>query len=245
MASPASHGNIAVIHRRLGVVSRQNFVLSPVAILAIGRRRVPGLHKLGVIAVRIGLLCVRMALRAGHLLRRHIVRQALHIRVAIHAGEHAAVRRMLELGAIHKQADLLAIHILGQRFVGVALKAVFILDLVLSFRRTANAYQYCNDDSNCESSAIALTQPVHPEHARLKPAFLTSRQRTVAPVSRPAVLRASRHSETSPDLKFRVAAPSAIYAAGCPRVSISRPGKSHSLFPEVSSQREHQKNQPD
>jgi hypothetical protein len=125
--------DIRVIHRRLRVVRRQNLVLAPVAILAIRRRRVPCFHRLRVIAVRISLLCIRMALRAGHLLRRRIVRQGFHIRVTVHAPEHSAVNRMLELRAIDKQAHLLAVHVLRQRFVGVALKAVFVLQLVFAF----------------------------------------------------------------------------------------------------------------
>ena len=39
--------------------------------------------------------------------------RTLHIRVAIHAGKHAAVNGMLQLVRIDIEADLLAIHLGG------------------------------------------------------------------------------------------------------------------------------------
>jgi len=43
LAAAARIGNILVIHRRLGVVSRQNLVRAAVAVLAVGRGPVPAL----------------------------------------------------------------------------------------------------------------------------------------------------------------------------------------------------------
>ena len=63
------------------------------------------------------------------------MRQTLHIRVAIHAGEQAAVNRLLELGRVHVQADRLAINLLRQSGIGVAGEAVAVLELMLGMER--------------------------------------------------------------------------------------------------------------
>ncbi len=80
--------------------------------------------------VRVGILRIRVALGATHLGRRRLMREALHILVAIHAAEHAAMDRVLQLVLVHKQADLLSIHILRQRVVGVASKAIRVFKLL-------------------------------------------------------------------------------------------------------------------
>ena len=77
-------------------------------------------------AMRVSLLRVRMALPAGNLFGRRIVRQALHVGVAIVDG-------VLLLRLIHKQADRLPVHVSRQRLVAVAGKAIRILELGLSF----------------------------------------------------------------------------------------------------------------
>jgi cbb3-type cytochrome oxidase cytochrome c subunit len=64
------------------------------------------------------------------------MRQTLHIRMAINAGEHIAVDGMFQLPSIHKQARLLAVHFRRQGGVGVAGKAVFVLELMLGASRT-------------------------------------------------------------------------------------------------------------
>jgi hypothetical protein len=99
------------------------------AIFAICPRR-PILACLGVVAVRISLLGLRVALGAGYLLRGGLVDQALHILMAIHAGEQFAVDRMPQLVAIHIQAHLPAVYFRSQSGVGVASKTVRILELL-------------------------------------------------------------------------------------------------------------------
>jgi hypothetical protein len=83
-----------------------------------------------------------MALGAGDLPGRGLMRQALYILVAIHAGEYATVNRMPQLAFIHIQADLPAIHLRGQGGVGVAGKAIPVLELLLGAgRRTPGKQQ--------------------------------------------------------------------------------------------------------
>ncbi len=130
MTSPARHRNIGMIHRRLSIVDCQNLVRAPMAILAVCRRRLATLARFRVGAVRISFLCIRMALHAPDLLRWSLVHQALYILVAIHTRKHRAVNRMLQLAFVYIQADLLAIHILCQRRVGMAGEAVFTFEFV-------------------------------------------------------------------------------------------------------------------
>ena len=92
-------------------------------------------------AVRISLLRIRMALGAGNFLRRGFVDQPLHIRVAIHASEEIAVDRMLQLGLIDIEADLLAVDLGCQGCVGVTGKAVCILRLMLGIRHACPCKQ--------------------------------------------------------------------------------------------------------
>ena len=69
---------------------------------------------------------------AKDLLRRSLVREALHVLVAIDTRKlHRAVDGVLKLLAIHKERDLFAVHIFCQRCVAVAGEAVFIFELVL------------------------------------------------------------------------------------------------------------------
>ena len=59
------------------------------------------------------------------------MRQALHILVAIHAGEHAAVDGMLELVLVDEEADRRSVLVrAGERGVGVAGEAVRVLELL-------------------------------------------------------------------------------------------------------------------
>ena len=135
MAPAAGCGDVGVIHRRLGIVGGQNLVCAPVAVLAIGRGRRAALGSLGMQAVGVRFLGIRVALGAGDLLRGALMRQALHVGVAIHAAEHRAVNRMLELVRVHAQADRLAIHLCHEGGVGVAGKAVAVLELMLGMSR--------------------------------------------------------------------------------------------------------------
>jgi hypothetical protein len=56
--------------------------------------------------------------------------KALYILVAVHTTEHAAVDGVLQLVFIDVDADLLAVHFLGQRCVGVAGKAIGVFELL-------------------------------------------------------------------------------------------------------------------
>jgi len=87
--------------------------------------------------MRVSLLRIRMTLRAGDLQRRGVVHQALHILVAIHAAEHAAVNRMFHLRRVHVQAHRLAVDFSCQRGIGVAAKTILILELLLCVRGNA------------------------------------------------------------------------------------------------------------
>ena len=106
------------------------------AVFAVGRGHFAGLADLGVVAVRVSELRIGMASGARDFLRRRLVNQALHILVAVHAGKHRAVDRMLQLACIHIQADLLSIHFRAHGGVGVAGKAIFVLGLMFSAGRT-------------------------------------------------------------------------------------------------------------
>ena len=92
-------------------------------------------------AVRIGLLCVGVALCAANLAGRGLMRQARPVLVAIDTSKHIAVDGMFQLAPIDIQARLLAIHLRGQCGVGVAGKAVFVLELMLSASRTSTNQQ--------------------------------------------------------------------------------------------------------
>ena len=84
-----------------------------------------------------------MALCAANLPWRGIMRQALHILMTINASKHVTVDRMFQLAFIHIKADLLAVHLRGQGGVGVAGKAVFVLELMLGASCTgANKQRY-------------------------------------------------------------------------------------------------------
>ena len=111
------------------------------AILAVGRGRSAGLVGLGMKTMGIRRLRIGMALRAGYLLRRLLMHQALHILVAIDARQHAAMDGVLEFVAIHKQTDLLAVFIIGQRGIGVAGKTICILEFMFCPRERSSRKQ--------------------------------------------------------------------------------------------------------
>ena len=70
------------------------------------------------------------------------MREALHVLVAVHACKlHRAVDGVLELLAIHKQRNLLAIHVFGQGVVAVASEAIFVFQLVLGASGEGRAQQ--------------------------------------------------------------------------------------------------------
>ncbi|MGD0831994.1 MAG: hypothetical protein ABR907_13705 [Terracidiphilus sp.] len=130
MASAASGGNIGVIHGGVRIGRGQDLVRASMTVLAVSRRRAI-IGWLGVQTARIGILCIGMTLGACDLLRSGVMHQTLDIRVAIDAGEEITVDGMLQLGFIHKEANLFAVGFCGQGGVRVAGEAVFIVELLL------------------------------------------------------------------------------------------------------------------
>ncbi len=130
VAPAAGGGNIGVIDGRLGIARALNLVNVAVAVLATGGNLSALVH-FRVDAVLIRLAGIGVALRAADFLRGRLVRQALHILVAIHAGEHAAVDGMLELALVDEEADRRSVLVRGgERGVGVAGEAVRVLELL-------------------------------------------------------------------------------------------------------------------
>lgn len=129
VAAPARGWNIRMIYRRVRVVGRHHRVHIAMAIAAGGRRRLRRCH-LRVRTVLVRGLLIGMTLRAGDLLWRRIVRQALHVGVAIHAREHRSVYGVLQLVRIHEQAMRPAVHVATQGGVAVTGEAVFVPRLV-------------------------------------------------------------------------------------------------------------------
>ena len=98
--------------------------------------------------VRIGRLRIGVALRARDPLWRRLVHQALHIGVAIDARQRQrSVNGVLQLAFIHKQADRLAVHVLGERVVAMAGEAVLIFQFVLGLNGAGEKRQKDNKAS--------------------------------------------------------------------------------------------------
>ena len=144
VAPPARVWNVLVIHRRLRIAARHHLVCAAMAILA-PRRRHTFLARNRMGAAGVSLLRVCMAPAAGNFLGRRIVRQALHIGVAIHARKQPPMDGVLQLPRIHKQAHRLAVYISRQRLVAVAGKAVRILELWLSFALAGPQEKKCSE----------------------------------------------------------------------------------------------------
>jgi len=87
MATAAGVRDVVVIHRRLGIARGHDLVNPAVTIFAACGRRA-ALGELCVHAARVSVVRIRVALRAGHPLRRCLMNQALYVLVAIHAREH-------------------------------------------------------------------------------------------------------------------------------------------------------------
>lgn len=81
--------------------------------------------------MRVGSLCIGVALGAAHLFRRLFMHQALHVFVAVHAREHAAVNGVLELALIDKEAHGRAVCVFGgESGIGVAGETVRVFELL-------------------------------------------------------------------------------------------------------------------
>ena len=103
-------------------------------------------------------LRVRVTLGAGYFLGCCIVNQPLHVGVAINTGKHAAVDGVLQFAFVHIQAGLFAVHVRGQRGVGVASKAVFVLGLVFGAGQTGKSEQKESKDwSKSSSGAVHMS----------------------------------------------------------------------------------------
>lgn len=140
MASAAGGGDMCAIDGRIGVSAGEHIMRVPMTIQAAGR----GLagDDLRVRAVLARVLGIGVAVGAQDFLRRIFVSEALHVLMAIHAGEfHGAMDGLLQLLAIHVERDRLAVHVGGQRCVGMAGETVFISQFVLGASGEGRAQQ--------------------------------------------------------------------------------------------------------
>ena len=112
VACPAGCRNVGVVRSRLGIASRQQFMRAAVAVYACGRICIPLSCGSGMQAAIVDGLLVRVTFGAANSLRRCVVHSARYIRVAIHAGEQAAVNGILERLGINMKADGLAAHLM-------------------------------------------------------------------------------------------------------------------------------------
>ena len=102
-----------MIDGRCRIAGCENLVRAAVAICARRARRRTGLRGLCVHRPHVGLLLGLVASGAGDLLGR-VVRQARDVGVAVDTAEKPAMERVLYLGLVNKEADLLAVFFGGQ-----------------------------------------------------------------------------------------------------------------------------------
>lgn len=81
-------------------------------------------------AVRVSSLRIGVTLGAGDLLRSLVVGEGFNVGVAVDARKQRAVNGMLELRFVNVEADGLAIRVGGEGLVGVAGKAVGVLQFL-------------------------------------------------------------------------------------------------------------------
>lgn len=93
------------------------------AVHAGGSLAVAALDGLAMEAAIVGRLLVGVAGGAGNFLGNGFVRRAFYVRVAVDAGEHTAVDRILESLRIDVEADGLAVFLMRQRSVAMANEA--------------------------------------------------------------------------------------------------------------------------
>jgi hypothetical protein len=85
---------------------------------------------------------IGVAVGAQNFLRRRVVREALHVFVAVNARKlHGGVDGMLQLFRVDEERDGLAIHFSGEGGVTVAGEAIFIFQLVLGASGEGRAQQ--------------------------------------------------------------------------------------------------------
>ena len=127
MAITAGCGNVSVTHRRLGVAYREYVMRTTMAIYTGRRRRSIGSFLLRMETVLIGLRRICVTINTRNFFGLCLVWRLFYILMTIHAAEHRSVDGSLHLLRIDVEADLLAIHILGQRRIGVAGETVRVL----------------------------------------------------------------------------------------------------------------------
>src|SRR5215469_603791 len=135
MAAPAGLRDVGMGHGRFGIGGGDGFMHVAVTIAA-GGGGVAGSGQLCVRAVAVGRSGIGVTLRAGDLLRRRFVREALDVGVTVDAGKHGAVDGVLHLCRIDEKTARLAVHVLTERGVAVTREAVFVLELVLGRERS-------------------------------------------------------------------------------------------------------------
>lgn len=154
MTFAAGDGNVGMIDGRVRIVGGDDFVNGAVAVGTIGCGRTC-CCRFCMGAVRIGGLCVGMASVAGEFLRRSLMRERLHVGVAIDAAEHGAMNGVLEFGAVDEKAVRLAVHCLRQGRVAVTGEAVFVFQLVFRQEGRCRERQEQNNTA-CEKPAYRV-----------------------------------------------------------------------------------------
>ena len=141
MTAAAGCWDVRVIDGRIGVAAGEYRVCVSVAIETGGEDLAGGIE-LGMSTVRVCIAGFGMAAAAENFLRRRLVHEALDVLMAIDAGKfHRSMDRVLELLAIDKERDLLAVDVFGQRRVPMAGEAILVFDLVLGANGEGRAQQ--------------------------------------------------------------------------------------------------------
>ena len=142
MTLPARCRNPVMADRRCRIGSRHDLMRIAMTILAGGRWRLARFAGLRVQRSSPGMLRIRVALLARDLFRRLVMRQALHVFVAVHAGEfHGRVNGVLELFRVHVEREGLAVYLGGESCVTMAGETVFVFQLVLGASGEGRAQQ--------------------------------------------------------------------------------------------------------
>jgi hypothetical protein len=126
VARATGDGDVGMVDSRFGIARRQKFVRAAVAVDTSGCLAVSRLDCLGMEAALVRGLLISVAGSTGDLGWRGPVRRGLEVGVAIHAGKHAAVDRILELVRVDVKTDSLAVDHFTQRRITVTGQTVFV-----------------------------------------------------------------------------------------------------------------------
>ena len=126
VARAASRRNVGVTYARFWIGRRQQVVRAAVTIHAGGGVAVSAGHGFGVVAAVVGGLLVSVAAGTADFLWRGFVCRALHICMAVHTGEHAAVNGIFEGFRIDVQAYLFAVDLMCE--AGITMAGEALLD---------------------------------------------------------------------------------------------------------------------